>query len=124
VIYFFNGYSVAPFLFYSATFSTSEDATIPIFPTVAPTSPTSTPSGAPSAPTASPAPSGSEIQVLVQIILDLYASETGYRILSASSEVLYEMLPVSFVAGLTMISEVVFLHREQDFTFVILDDYG
>jgi hypothetical protein len=125
VIFYYSGYLADPFLFYSANFSTSEDATIPVFPTVAPTSPTSTPSGAPSAPTVSPAPSGSEVQVLVQIVLDLYASETGYRILSSSTdEVLHEVEPGSFVSSNAMVSEVVLLPREQDFTFLILDEYG
>lgn len=119
-----EGLGAGAYTSYNLTFRSSGDATIPIFPTSAPTLPTAAPSGAPSAPSISPAPSDSEVAIFVVFTLDLFPTETGYSI-SQTGEVVHEVPPGTYgLEAFVDQSEVVLLKRDQEFNFTIFDSYG
>ena len=109
---------------YEIPFVVDADAVIAIFPTAAPSSPTSLPSSEPSAPTTSPAPTGQAIKVVLVLQLDDFARETGFRLETSDGEVLRRVRPGSFVKPWASVIREYSLETDKDFQLVLLDEFG
>jgi len=78
-------------------------------------------------PSATPSsnPSGTElVDITVELLLDQYPDETGWKLVNNHQQVLYEVLPGTYRQRNALEYEVLSLERDQEYTLVLEDSYG
>jgi hypothetical protein len=125
IVGYFDGLdSGSMFASHEFSFQAGEDGILEnIFPTQAPSSPTTAPTGAPTAPTISAAPSSRSVSVLFEVVTDFWANETGW-IVSMGDDVVYEVEAGDYPFAYTMYSMVLPLTEDGGYQLTLFDTFG